>query len=1169
MIEIWQLLLFSLLYIALLFGLAWVGDRHPGLYQKRWARPQIYSLSIAIYFTSWTFYGAVGRASNEGLGFFSIYLGPLMAFFFFGPLMEKIIVISKKQGTTSIADFIASRYGKSQLLASLVTLIAIIGVIPYIALQLKAVSLGVDVLTHPAVQSGVPLPPPDFDKPVWLDTSFWIALVMALFGIFFGTRHLDVTEHHQGLMQAVAFESIVKLVAFCCVGLFVCYEMFDGFDDIFTRINHQAGLEQFSLAHVDGTSFVIQTIVAMLAMLCLPRQIHVTVVENHQVQDFQVARVMMPLFILIASAFVLPIAGAGWLIFGDSVDADTLVLRLPLYADKEWLGMLAFMGGSSAATAMVIVSSVALSTMFCNEIIVPLLFRFFRAPLERWPQLSLMILSIRRLTIVLLLLIAYGFYRQTASTYSLTAFGLLSFVAVAQFAPALIGGVLWRRGTYYGAASGLTGGFAVWLYLLVLPTLTGVPEGLRLTGLPSALNTPGSLDIVTLGTLWSLGINLALYIGVSLLSKQSVREKIQVASFFQDNSDFTTSKMRHLAGLATVDDLFALSERFLGEEKSRAIFSLYQATYLEPVTRGRHASARLIKFVEKQLASRIGSSSARAVLDSTLRGRDLGLEDVVSIVDEASQVMQFNRDLLQSALENISLGVSVIDNQQRIVAWNQRYLHLFNYPPDFVRVGRPLEDLVRYNLDATHLPNEIINTLVEQRMTLIRSGTAHEYEREKPDGTVLLIQGNPTPGGGFVTTFADITALRKATQALSETNTYLEQRVAARTAELSVLNEQLLAAKKQAEQANQSKTRFLASASHDLLQPINAAKLFTSALQGLIQAQPTLQPLTENIDQSLTAAEELLTTLLDISKLDAGVLEPKIQAFRLAEILSPLINEFKLSAQEKNLELHWICTKVVIESDPKMLRRILQNLISNALRYTQQGRILVGCRRIGHFVKLQVIDTGIGIPEHELGHIFEEFRRIRQSGAPIKGMGLGLAIVDRICMVLNHPIEVHSTVGKGSCFSLTLPLASVEACSRVTQTTIPEIPRHTLMPALSLNVLCLDNDAGILEGMVTLLKGWGCKVTACSNREETLNAYKDKMPDVVIADFQLDNGDNGLDVLNTLRTQFSPARFRALLVTANTDSDIRQQALNLGYQYLRKPLKPAALRAIMNTFKSG
>lgn len=1164
MLSGWLLVLISITYISVLFAIAWAGDRHPGLYRRRWARTHIYALSLAVYFTSWTFYGAVGRATQEGLGFLPIYLGPLLVFVFGAPLLRRIIYISKRSNSTSIADFIASRYGKSQLLAAMISIFALAGSVPYIALQLKAISMGFNVLSDTGTGYA------ELSTGTWSDSAWYITLVLAVFTVLFGTRHLESTEHHRGMIQAIAFESVIKIVAFIAVGLFVGYGLYGGFGDLFNQVQSAGFLGTLTTDGIEAPAFITQTLVAMLAIICLPRQFHVMVVENTDHRDFETARWAMPIYLIIASAFVLPIAGAGLLLpAGSEINPDILILSLPIQSGESWLAVLAFLGGGSAAAAMVIVCSVAISTMVSNEIIMPALLKFFRPGMNRRGDLSYLLLSIRRVAIFVVLLTAYGFYRLAGEEYSLTAFGLLSFAAAAQFGPALVGGILWRRGNHTGAIWGLGLGFLMWCYTLLIPALattgwlsdTFIDKGIWGLGWtrPTALFGL-QLDQTSHGIVWSLGINTVTYIVLSMLTRQRVREKIQIAAFFHDpQPKAETPQQQAWEGEVLTSDLHALADRFMGEERAEALFRNYERRNALRLSPQRPASAHLMKYIERQLASVIGASTARVVLESTLTGRDMQIEDVVSIVDEASQAMTFSRELLQSAIENISLAVSVVNHQQQLVVWNHRYLDLFNYPKGYVRVGRPVEDLMRYNLTSANLPARKIDEIIIDRCAKMREGRAMSYERYRPDGTVLKIDGSPIPGGGYVTTFQDVTAMRRTEQALKETNIYLEQRVKERTQELQVINEQMLKAKSVAEQANQSKTRFLASASHDLLQPLNAARLFTSALSGKAQSGE-MRELVDHIDSSLGAAEEIISTLLDISKLDAGALEPDIAPFPVNEMLRHLATDFSAIAKDQGLELRVVPSSAWVRSDAKLLRRVVQNFLSNAIRYTPKGKILLGCRRLKGYLRIEVLDTGPGIPEDQLAFIFEEFRRL-EHGRDKKGLGLGLAIVDRISGMLNHPVSVHSVQGRGSVFGITVPLTAAIVSEQVTEKTFKT--SRGVSTLRGLNVLCVDNDANILHGMTALLGNWQCQVTPAESLEDARDKLDGLEPDIILADYQLDDNKNGLDAMDALRGDFH-LDIPGILITGYMAPEVREDAIARGYQVLYKPVKPAALRALVN-----
>ena len=1164
MISAWLLVLISITYISLLFFVAWAGDRHPGLYRHRLARTHIYALSLAVYFSSWTFYGAVGRATQEGLGFLPIYLGPLLVFVFAAPLLRRIIHISKRNSSTSIADFIASRYGKSQLLAAMIAAFALIGSVPYIALQLKAIAMGFAVLSSP--QGGVQ----ELSNAAWIDSAWYITLALALFTILFGTRHLESTEHHRGMIQAVAFESVIKLVAFSAVGLFVLFGFFNGFGDLTQRVAAADLIGVLTTQNLNLTAFITQTLVAGVAIVCLPRQFHVMVVENSDPRDFETARWAMPIYLIIASAFVLPIAAASLLV-PDSAryNPDIMTLQLPILAGNTWLAVLAFLGGGSAAAAMVIVCSVAVATMVSNEIIMPALLKFFRPRMNRKANLSYLLLSIRRVTIFAVLLTAYGFYRMAGEDTSLTAFGLLSFAAAAQLGPALVGGIVWRGGNRNGALWGLLIGFILWLYTLLLPVLastgwinnTLVQQGLwgmswtRPTALFGA-----DLDQVSHGIIWSLGANTAIYIVLSLLTRQRVREKIQIAAYFQDAHGRGETPHQHTwQGEVLTSDLQALADRFMGDERAKVVFRNYERRNAIRLYSQRPATTHLMKYIERQLASVIGGSTARVVLESTLTGRDMQIEDVVSIVDEASQAMTFSRELLHSAIENLSLGVSVVNHQQELVVWNHLYIELFNYPKSYVRLGRPAADLIRYTLTNANLSARKIDEVVGGRISSMTQGQRLSYEHQRPDGTFIRIEGAPIPGGGYVTTFQDITPMRRTEQALKETNIYLEQRVKERTQELLVINEQMLKAKSVAEQANHSKTRFLASASHDLLQPLNAARLFTSALQGKAQSAEC-QQLVEHVDNSLGAAEEIISTLLDISKLDAGALEPDISVFPVSDIIRRLANDFSAIAKDQNLELDVVPSSAWIRSDAKLLRRVIQNFLSNAIRYTPEGRILLGCRRLGDCLRIEVWDTGPGIPDDQLTQIFEEFRRF-QHGRDKKGLGLGLAIVDRISGMLGHPVVVQSRQSRGSVFSITVPrVAAGELTPSPTQ---DHGPARRVSSLKGRHLLCIDNDAAILQGMVALLSNWQCQITAARSLNDAMMKLGPGVPDILLADYQLDDDKNGLDAMDALRVTLDK-HLPGILITGYMAQKVRDDATDRGYHVLNKPVKPAALRAMVN-----
>ncbi|MNQ07415.1 Sensor histidine kinase YycG [compost metagenome] len=655
------ILLTSCAYLGILFAIAYWGDKRADAGRSIIANPYIYALSMAVYATSWTFYGSVGRAAASGVGFLPIYLGPTLMAALFWLVLRKMIRISKANRITSIADFIAARYGKSALLGGLVTLIAVIGVIPYIALQLKAVSSSFLILwQYPEIRmpnQGQALGPLQ-------DTALYVALLLALFTIVFGTRHLDATERHEGMVAAIAFESLVKLLAFLAVGIFVTFGLYHGFADLFAQAARLPDIDRLlTLGGPAGTygSWASLIFLSMLSILFLPRQFQISVVENVNENHLAKAIWLFPLYLLAINVFVLPITFAGLMQFpAGTVDADAFVLTLPMAHSQEALALLVFVGGLSAATGMVIVETIALSTMICNDLAMPLLLRWKALGLAQRTDLSGLLLGIRRGAILLLMLLGYVYYRAAGEAYALVSIGLVSFAAVAQFAPAMLGGMYWKQGTRAGALSGLSLGFLLWAYTLLLPAfaksgwlpLSFIEQGpLAIAWLkPLALFGLTGLDEIGHSLFWSLLGNLGAYVGVSLFGRQSSREHAQ-ALLFVDAFKVAGRGSSLWRGSASVSEVIALVGRFLGPARAAEAFAGYAAQLGLASSAELVPDADLVHFAEQQLAGAIGTASARVMLASVVQEEPLGMDEVLGILDEASQVLAYSRRLEQQSHE--------------------------------------------------------------------------------------------------------------------------------------------------------------------------------------------------------------------------------------------------------------------------------------------------------------------------------------------------------------------------------------------------------------------------------------------------------------------------------------------------------------------------------------
>ncbi len=1153
MVQGWVIVAVALGYIGLLFIMASYGDRMRGRNRARRSRLLIYPLSLAIYCTSWTFFGSVGLASRTGFEFLTIYVGPILMIGLCTPLVLRIVRLAKTQNITSIADFIAARYGKSQAVAATVALIAIAGTIPYIALQLKAVSASLGtVLVHIRITTG--MTPPQLG-----DIALFVALGMATFAVLFGTRQIDATEHQDGLMLAIATESIVKLVAFLAVGISVTFFMFDGPAALFEQaMVRPETVGVVTREHPLGTLFAM-TLLSFCAIVLLPRQFHVAVVENNSEAEIKRAKWLFPLYLVLINLFVLPIAVAGLVTFpAETVDSDMLVLALPLNAGSTILTLTTFVGGLSAATAMVIVETIALSIMVSNDLFVPLVLKRRASFVSGGGDMGALLLTVRRVAIFAILVLAYLYY-LSAGDAQLASIGLLSFAAIAQLAPAFFGGLFWRRGTARGAIVGMTIGFAIWAYTLLLPSFADVDiiAGLVTGGLdgiawlkPQALF---GLDLPPLvhGVLWSLTLNILAYVGVSLARAPSSIELLQASIFVPSSLAPIAPSFRLWRSAVTVEELTTTVARYLGEERTRSAFQDFATAQRISLDPKHEADFRLLRQAEHLLASAIGAASSRLVLSLLLRKRTVSREAALKLLDDANTAIQYNREILQTALDHVRQGIAVFDKDFQLICWNRQFGEILNLPPELVRVGIGLEDILRANAVHGALEPVEVDSVVAERIARYASSAEPFHERFAGHGPVIEVRANRMPDGGLVTTFTDITPT-------VETQENLERRVRERTEELTRLNAALVRAKADAEEANVSKTRFLAAASHDILQPLNAARLYVTSL---VERQGSGEDarLVGNVDASLEAVEEIFGALLDMSRLDSGVMKPDVATFRIDELLRQLEVEFLPLAREKDLKLAFVSCSLAVRSDRRLLRRLLQNLVSNAVKYTPQGRVLVGCRRRRGRLRIDVYDTGLGIPQSKKRVIFREFHRLDQGAKIARGLGLGLSIVERIGRVLNHKVEVQSVPGSGSHFSVEVPLAPALP-SDVRQRPPQRVDTGQLA---GLIVLCVDNEAQILDGMETLLGGWGCRVLKAADLKSALAAVVDAKvtPHGLLIDYHLDDG-NGIDAIVHLRWRLG-AELPAILITADRSPPMREDARTRGIQVLSKPVKPASLRALI------
>lgn len=1133
MLSIGGVIFAVLLWFGAMFAVALYGERRPQAFAHRWG--DVYTLSLAVYCTSWTFYGTVTQAARYGWPLPPTFIGTILLYGLGIAALVRLVRLVREHNSTSIADFIASRLGRDGWLAAAVTFVAVLGMLPYIALQLKAATMSFALLVRADTAHA----------PVWQDSALYVALAMAAFAMLFGTRSASAAEHNRGLVLAMAFEAVLKLGAMLAIGAFAL--TIPTPPDAVPVARPGAG---------DLSGFVPLVLLGLLAMFTLPHQFHVGAVECRDERHVLRARWRFPLYLLLIALPLLPLVRAGDAVLGArGVPSDLYVLALPLSQGQEGLALLAFLGGLSAGTGMVIVSTLTLSLMIGNHWLTPLWLRGRWSPARggvRTTQAGVdlrgAVLGQRRIGILAIVLLAWGYGRLIPGSGALADVGALSFSALAALAPAL-GFAIWRPQTPPRAVLiGIVAAALLWAWLLLVPALV------EARGLDAAWLREGPAG-------WSWVAPDAFFglIGWSRLGRAVVLTLfagvITTWAAAMTGSAWWQVAPRAIGARGlTLDALRDAGRRFLPHDLVEAVLrdtvSLGAATPAERVSTPQQ-ELRL----ERELAAVLGAASARLLLDAARRETGRDFDTVAAIVGEASQDLRFNQRLLEAALENMSQGISVVDRDLRLVAWNRRYAELFGYPPSLLRVGVPVADLVRHNLrDDPDVAS--VEAEVAKRLRHMQAGTPYVSERVFRDPTaraddnaptmVVEIRGNPMPGGGFVATFTDVTAFRRTEAALIRSNETLEQRVADRTARLDQ-------ARTDAERANDAKSRFLAAIGHDLLQPLHAAQLFTDALGEQLDATPQ-RALVTQIRGALESTDDLLGGLLDMSRLEAGGWSPQPRAIPLVEVLDPLASEFRALAAERGLRFRYRPTRAWTRTDPQLLRRVLQNFLANAVRYTHSGDVLLGVRRAGGGLRIEVHDTGPGIPDAQRSLIFEEFRR--GEGAAGQGLGLGLWIAERIARLLDAPLDVRGAPGRGAVFALTLPSQPVpqreeamggdRAGARLEGT----------------RVLIVDNDPQALSALRELLAGWGCEVVAAADGAAAIDSLsRDGDAALWLLDYHLDAGDTGVALHARLCARFGARP--TLILSADDSGEVRRIALEHDLGLLPKPVKALALKSML------
>ncbi|HZU06340.1 MAG TPA: ATP-binding protein [Chloroflexota bacterium] len=1059
-------------YLALLFGIAYFADKQRERGRSLIANPYIYALSLAVYCTAWTFYGSVGRAAETGLGFLPVYLGPTLIALTWWSLLRKIVRVAKENRLTTIADFLSARYGNSTALGVLVSVMVVIGIMPYTALQLKAISSTFETLE--AAYWPADTPPPQLG----MDTAFIVAVFMSIFGIMFGARHLAPAERHEGMVAAVAFESVVKLLAFVSVGAFVTFGVYHGFGDLFARAAAvPAYRELFVLGSPTSVSFASWlsiTVLSAAAVMFLPRQFHVAVVENVAEAHIRKAMWLFPLYLLAINVFVLPMAFAGLLTFGyQPLASDLFVLTLPIHYGQPALALFAFIGGLSAATAMLVVESVAVATVVLNNLVVPLVVK-----LGGMRDVSHWLLTGRRLAIVAVIMLGYLCFQLVGESYTLVNLGLISFAAAFQFAPPILCGLYLRWVSRRGAILGLGLGFAVWTYTLVVPTLaqSGLlprelveqgPFGLAALR-PTALLGLEGLDPWSHTLFWSLVLNLGGLLLGSLYMPPVGAEVSQARKFVDcfETPDRAETGPPSLAG-NLAEELQALMARFIGAPRAAALMTHYLQQWGIPP--GGQVpwplQADLIAFVERELAGSLGPASAHILVDSYVRQREPALEKIIDAFGEVSLSLEQSREDLSRRVRELSILYALSTRLSSSLALPEivqavEDLLTAEFSLDGVEVllagpdGRLAALQNRAQARPPGRPAELAacpaarRAFHERRLVTSQDAAAQPGDAPEPIRSYLaapICAGESTLGVLFGYSAQSLVYFSPeflqlvqvvATQvgsAVKNAQLYeelrllsldLDRKVRERTAELERANEQL-------REVDRLKSEFLSVVAHEFRTPLTSICSFAEILLHYDTLDATQRRrFVEIINEEGQRLTRLISQVLDISRIESGKLELRLEYHDLRAIVAAAFQIAEPVAGRRGIRLCFDAPAALppVYVDRDRVLQVITNLLSNAVQLSPPGEtVRVAALPADGMLEISVADRGPGVPPAYREAIFEKFVRVEGHPGRGEGTGLGLFVSRQIIEHHGGRIWVVDHPGGGADFRFTLPCGAPPA----------------------------------------------------------------------------------------------------------------------------------------------
>ena len=980
-------------YLVFLFVVASAGEAFAGRLRGR-LRTVTYVLAASVYCTAWTFYGSVGLAANRGLEFLTIYLGPACVAVLWPLVLRKLVRVSKEQRITSISDFISSRYGKSAPLGTLVAVLVVCGMIPYIALQLKAVSASFKMILGQESVLEV------------FDPTLLVAVTLAVFGILFGARNLDFTKRQTGLMTAVAVESVVKLLAFLVVGVYVTWGLFGGFGALFGHIAANPEWSRLlTLGAPPSASYARWTamlVVSMTAVMFLPRQFHVLVVQNPRVRDVNAVSWSFPLYLLLINLFVLPIAFAGLLVFpGAGADADSFILRLPLWFDSPLISVVVFLGGFSAATAMIVVDSLALSKMITNDVILPMLLR--RRKME---DIYWIVLFYTRLAMVGVVALGFAWARMEHGQLLLVEMGLLSFIAVAQCAPAILLGIYWRRGNRKGAYAGISAGFLLWFYTLIVPALVkeGVfgasvlddgPFGWSLLR-PTALLGLTGLDTLSHGVFWSLFWNVALFVLVSLGSEQDADDRSQAAAFV--GAPVEDKGAPGAPAILSAPEIERLVHHYVGDEGAEAIVKELFGDKAPSELSVPELLELRIRF-ERLLAAPLGAAAARMIVEDHFTISKEEAQQLVASFQQMQQSLRVTEEevkrgerLLASVVESVEDCIFTADMEGRMVTMNPAGRRLLGHAGWEVPRLR-YQDLLAPREGRSEA--EAIRAAVEGGR-----GWSGQVTGQTRDGRLF-------PAHLAMTCIVDARGQRMGTVGVLRdlTEQVETQRRMIQREKLASLGE------------------MAAGVAHEIRNPLGGIKMATTLLSSPdVDGSPLSQEMARSILSGIAEIEGIINNLLDFTRdtrLERG-------EYELVRILDPVVESAAVQGRARGIAVGYgrVDRDVVAFADGQKLRQVFTNVLKNALEAVDPkksgGRVEVNLCAAGDRATVEVVDNGVGISAEDRDRIFLPFFTTKPSGT-----GLGMSIVKKIVDLHGGDVVVDSVPGSGTRVQISLPAVAL------------------------------------------------------------------------------------------------------------------------------------------------